>query len=144
MRSPLISRAIKFLFVGAVGFVVDLSTFAFALYTLHGGPFLARGLALPIAITATWLLNRSFTFAERRRTAALPEVGSYIASSLLAATVNYAVYAAFLFSLGSFPAVLFCGICAGVGSGLLVNFFLYSKVVFPSPGRAPRLPPTSA
>ena len=57
---------IRFGMVGAAGFVVDAAMLALATGQLGMDPYRSRALSIAVAMTATWLGNRYFTFAARR------------------------------------------------------------------------------
>lgn len=121
----------RFLLVGTIGFVVDASAFL-ALHALL--PLIpARVSALLIAITATWWLNRRFTFASTtpRRWA---EWARYAAGSALGASVNATVSLGLLWQIPRSEPVL--AVAIGSVAGLAVNFLVAKHVAFRS-GRAP-------
>ena len=77
--------------VGVIGFVVDLGV----LYLV--APFLgwygARVVSFIAAATATWALNRRYTFTARRSGSSLVrEYAHYLLTMLAGAMVNYTVY----------------------------------------------------
>lgn len=51
----------RFAVVGSLGFVVDAGV-VYLLVPRLMGPLPAQGIAFFLALTATWLLNRTFTF----------------------------------------------------------------------------------
>jgi putative flippase GtrA len=122
----------SFCVVGTVGFVVDLGT----LYAVspwlgwHGG----RAVSFLAAASATWWLNRRFTFGgavlqEQERMGAAREYLRYLASMLGGALVNYGAYAVVLRYMDSDLAPL-CGVAAGSIAGLAVNFLSARFFVF--------------
>lgn len=59
-------QLLRFLLVGAVGFVVDAATLLLFTRGLGLSPFWTRIPSLLVAITVTWWLHRHFTFAWAR------------------------------------------------------------------------------
>ena len=53
----------------------------------------ARAVSIPVAVLATWLLNRGFTF-RHQASPALPSLARYAAVSAAGASVNFVVYTA--------------------------------------------------
>src|SRR3989304_3946338 len=58
------AQLVQFLFVGMTGMFVDLITFALLLHVLH--PYLGRALAIWVAMTWNYWLNRKLTFSRAR------------------------------------------------------------------------------
>lgn len=84
---------LRFGMVGCVGFAVDAGVLQLLL--LAGwGPVGARAVAIPVAVFATWVLNRSFTFPEAQSGPALASFLRYAGVSAAGAGVNFVVYAA--------------------------------------------------
>lgn len=135
MAFGLLQRFSRFLGIGAVGFVVDLSVFTLAIEGLKLAPIAARLVAFVSAATLTWALNRRFTFADRASDRRTSELGRYALSSVVAGAVNLTVYSAILFVFGTARPIPYLALAAGVGAGLLINFGLYDRLVFRHPTR---------
>jgi putative flippase GtrA len=114
---------------GTFGFVVDTAV----LYLLRGylGPFYARIFSFLTAVFATWLMNRSITFRERRSgLSAQREFAIYLILMLAGGSINYGIYAWLIVSYQlvlQFPII---GVAVGSIAGLAVNlassrFLLY-------------------
>lgn len=124
-------RFLLFAFAGGLAFVVD----AGVLHLLVGvglNPYAGRVLSFLCAVTATWWLNRTLTFSMPRHVPAslLREWGHYLVTQLGGFAVNYAVFAALVWTsalVRQWPVV---GVAAGSVGGLLVNFALASRYVF--------------
>jgi putative flippase GtrA len=87
---------LRFGMVGVIGFAVDAGVLALLL--LAGwDPVAARAVAIPVAVFATWALNRSFTFPEAQQGPALASLVRYAGVSATGAAVNFAVYTALVF-----------------------------------------------
>jgi len=84
------SRLIKFAFVGGIGFIVD----ALALHLLVNqfGLIGARVISFLVAVTVTWLLNRSITFSPSHRTKR-KEWLVYTLANSFGALINFGCYA---------------------------------------------------
>ena len=68
-RIEILPRPIRFLGVGGIGLLTDLSVFtAIPMHTAH--PIAARCVSLAIATLVTWRLNRALTFDAERAAAA--------------------------------------------------------------------------
>jgi putative flippase GtrA len=116
------SRFLRFGLVGAVGFVVDAGVLQ-ALVSLAGwGPIAARLVAVPTAVFATWLLNRTITFPESHSGPALRSLWRYAVVSAAGAGVNFCVYSALVFALQAMAAVPLVPLAIGSIVALVVNY----------------------
>lgn len=127
-----IGQVRRFGTVGALGFLVDAGLLV-ALISLGSDPYLARAVSFPVAVTVTWYLNRTWTFAAqppslgRRR-----QYARYFAVQTVGGLSNYACYAAVLiFVQESAPGALFA-LAVGAVAGLIVNFLGARVFVFTS------------
>lgn len=121
------SRLVRFGIVGATGFVVDAAVLELLMRTTPLGPFLSRAIAIAVAIAATWLLNRNFTFGASRHSV-VGEGVRYGSVGLTSAVLNYLVYSALLVvfpALSPLEALVLSSIAATAFS-----FFAYSRFVF--------------
>jgi putative flippase GtrA len=121
------SRVIRFGIVGATGFVVDAAVLELLMRTTPLGPFLSRAIAIAVAITATWLLNRNFTFGASRHSV-LGEGVRYGSVGLTAAVLNYLVYSALLVVFPALSPLEALVLASIVATGF--SFFAYSRFVF--------------
>ncbi len=127
------SRFLRFGIVGAGGFVVD-SSVLFLMHRIIGlDPYSARAISIFVAMNFTWMGNRQLTFREHRARepgAMLQEWARFIATNLLGALVNYAVYAAVVRFAPPPLDNLYLALAMGVGAGLVFNFTLSKRLVF--------------
>lgn len=116
------SQFLRFGLVGVVGFVVDAGVLQ-ALVTLAGwGPIAARLVAVPTAVFATWLLNRTITFPESHGGPALRSLVRYAAVSAAGAGVNFCVYSALVVSSASMAALPILPLAIASIVALVVNY----------------------
>lgn len=119
---------LSFAVVGAAGFVVDVAVLYLMAPVL--GWYGARVLSFLAAATATWALNRRYTFAARRSGGCvLREYLGYLVTMLGGAVVNYGAYVLVLhWATGAWaPAA---GVALGSCAGLVVNFLSARYLVF--------------
>ena len=114
--------------VGVAGFAVDVGVLYLAAPWL--GWYAARVLSFVAAATATWALNRRYTFTARHSDTSLGrEYLRYLLTMLGGALVNYAVYVATLHTVdGRWAPAL--GVALGSCLGLVVNFLSARHLVF--------------
>jgi HAD superfamily hydrolase (TIGR01484 family) len=136
LRSLLQGQFLRFAVAGVVGLGVDLIVLHVLAPWLgwHG----ARVVSFLAAASATWWLNRRFTFARRARAHATArsigrEYARYIVSMLGGAAINYAIYALTLHVVdGVFAPSL--GVALGSLGGMFANFAAARFFVFGATG----------
>lgn len=120
---------LRFSLVGVVGFIVDAGLLHLLIDTL--GPYIARLLSFAVAVITTWILNRTFTFAERQSGLSLPqELGRYFSAMIVGGSVNYALYAALVYFIEAVAQQPILGVIAGTLAGLTINFTLSKRWIF--------------
>jgi putative flippase GtrA len=116
------SRFLRFTLVGAVGFVVDAGVLQALTSLAAWGPVQARAVALPTAIFATWLLNRTITFPESHGGPVLASLMRYAAVSAVGATVNFVVYSVLVFASQAMAALPIVPLSIASVIALAVNY----------------------
>ena len=121
-----VPRPVRFLFVGGLGLLVDLSIFTLiAWYGVH--PLVARLGSLAAATIVTWRLNRAFTFDRSGRDQG-EEAMRYVAVVMFAQAASYAVFAMLVLSVaGRLPQA---AVIAGAAVGALVSYAGYRLFAF--------------
>jgi len=120
---------LSFAVVGAIGFVVDVAVLYLVAPLL--GWYGARVLSFLAAATATWALNRRYTF-RRSEASVLREYLGYLVTMLGGAVVNYGAYVLVL-HWATGPWVPAAGVALGSCAGLVVNFLSARYLVFKPP-----------
>jgi putative flippase GtrA len=118
----------QFGLVGLTGMVVDVLCFLALtpIFTLG----LARALAIAVAMTWNFLLNRRFTFMDARREPFWKQYVLFCASCLVGALVNWAVSMVLCQGSPWFAAHPVAAALAGVVAGFFLNFILSRRFVF--------------
>lgn len=122
------ARPLKFAFVGSTGFVVDLV--CFSLLALAAPLRIARALAIWLAMTWNFWLNRRLTFAYARDQPALPQYVLYCLSCLTGAAVNWSTFVALTYTVDHFARWPLLAAVCGVLAGTVFNYVLSARVVF--------------
>jgi putative flippase GtrA len=136
----ILQQAVRFAAVGVLGFLVDAGVLSVARSLLGLDLYSSRALSYLAAVTATWALNRAFTFKEHASAAKLREWARFCAANTGGGAVNLGVYALLVNYVPLVHEVPVLGVAAGSLSGLLVNFTLSRIYVF----RAHRVRPASS
>jgi putative flippase GtrA len=108
---------LRFGVVGAIGFLVDAGVLQL-LIALGCGPVASRAVSIPVAVLATWLLNRTFTFAAAQAGPAWTSFMRYCGVSALGAGVNFALYT--LLVIASMQPIF--ALAAGSIAAMFVNY----------------------
>jgi len=134
-RAALVRQIPSFAAIGSLGFCVDAGLTIVIAAGLGVSPLLARVPAVVVATIATFLLNRTFTFAARGFW--LHEFGRYALVAASGQAVNYAVYALVLttierLGLGLAPALIAFAIACGAGVAMFLTFLGFRFFAFRS------------
>jgi putative flippase GtrA len=122
-------KLLRFAIAGGIGFCVDAGLLALLLHTTPLGPFIARLIAIAIAMAVTWIFNRRFTFDKSRHSLAV-EGFRYGSVGITSAIVNYGIYAALLLAIPSLQPL--AAMVFATAASMLFSFFGYSRFVFRS------------
>lgn len=126
---------IRFSIVGTIGFLVDLTLLYLLIYLAGLGPYVGRVGSFLGAATATWFLNRVFTFRNAAPEAHGRQWLRFVAVNSVGAVANYGTYVLVL-AIGTASAVLpGIGVAAGSIAGLTFNYTLSRHFVFGSKAR---------
>lgn len=121
---------VRFAIVGGLGFFIDVGVLLFLMHLFGVGPYRGRVVSYLCAATATWWMNRHFTFSRRPDAHRGKEWLMFVVCSSLAGVLNYAAYALFVFLFGQSPWSAIIGVGLGACAGLLVNYTLSRRLVF--------------
>ena len=127
-------QILRYGIVGGLGFVVDAGLL-YALATGGANLYVARTASFAVALTVTWVLNRTWTFEQRGRAGVGRSYLGYAAVQLLGALANFLIYAGVLSVLSPTPGNAVLALACGSAFGLVVNF-MGARFVF-SPRTTP-------
>lgn len=132
--SDLLRELHKFGWIGGVGFLVDAALLTALAHGLGWSPYTSRLVSFCFAVTATWLLNRTFVFRARRPgQGKIGEFSRYVLVQSTGALVNLCVYAAFIELVPSSRQFLLIPLAAGSAVALFFNFFAARLWVYARP-----------
>jgi putative flippase GtrA len=131
-RQVMLMKATSFALVGVVNTAIDLAVFVFAYNVLHLSLIPANVMAWFVAVTFSYALNSTFTFAaESGRQLRWRDYGTFVASGVVGVVANTATLV-----LVSYVAPVWVAKALAIGVSFLVNFTMSHFVVF----RKKRLP----
>jgi len=117
-----------FALVGIAGFIVDASLLTLAL-SLGADFYSGRLCSFFCAVTATWYMNRVYTFASRDPRL-LREWGRFVSANAVGGLINYATYALLVTTVGLFASYPVTAVGVGSVAGLMWNFLVSHHLVF--------------
>ncbi len=131
----LLGEMFRFGLVGVAGFVVDAGVLQ-GLLALGAGPYEGRLVSYVAAASATFLLNRAFTFRDRPKSATpMRQWVLFLALNLVGFACNYGTYAALVAWVPLVAAWPVLGVAAGSLAGMVGNFLLSRRFVFGATAR---------
>lgn len=140
-RMHLAAEFLRFGVVGVAGFVVDAGVLTLAL-TAGLGPYGGRVLSYLAAASATFALNRAWTFRGRENNARpMRQWALFLLVNLAGFACNYGAYAALVATVPVVAAWPQIGVAAGALAGMVGNFLLSRRFVFGSSAPAPMRQP---
>lgn len=134
----LLAQFTRFGVVGLLGLVLDVAIFNALRLTvlspeeLHEGPVVAKVISTTVAIAATWIGNRYWTFRQSRRTAAVREGLEFLLVSIGGMLIALSCLWVSHYALG-FTSLLADNIATnvvGLAFGTAFRFSLYKWWVF--------------
>lgn len=106
----------RFAIVGGLGLLVDLG-FTVLLINTGIDAFIARVIAIALAMLTTWRLNRALTFGASK-TSQTSEGARYFLVAIVVAGINYAIYAGLLLTLPELSPGFAVIIAVAIATGL--------------------------
>ncbi|WP_431321106.1 GtrA family protein [Rhizobium sp. YTU87027] len=120
-------KLLRFGIAGGLGFLIDAGVLALLLRITPLGPFLARLIAIALAMATTWIFNRTFTFDRSEHSLAV-EGFRYGSVGVTVALVNYGLYSAVLLTLPDVQPI--AAMVLATAASIVLSFFGYSRFVF--------------
>jgi len=131
LRSPpIVSRVtsrisadfLRFGMVGVAGFTVDYAVLHSVVAFAGLNPYAARFISFPVAVLATWVLNRTFTFRQPSAHGPVKQALYYAGVQFGGGVANIAVYAAALALAPVLKHYLPIALAFGSAAGLCVTY----------------------
>jgi putative flippase GtrA len=139
---PLGGHFMRFCCVGLLGFLVDFAVLKAVLEaaTLMGvdvasllAKVAARLVSFSVAVVATWLVNRTWTFAGHAKgpgSSLLAEFGGYLTVQSVGFAANLVAYTAVLAGISAHSGHLLPAMIAGTAAGMMINYLGAKHFVF--------------
>lgn len=115
---------------GIVGYLVDVSLTS--LFEPIVGVYFARIPAFISAATATWVINRSFTFSARKphHKSLKSEYLHYLSLMVGGALVNYMVYVVTVTYLRGSSFDIYIAVALGSLAGMMLNYLTSRRYIY--------------
>ena len=121
------SRILRFVVVGGIGFVADGAILALLLAATPLGPFGARLVSIAFGLAVTWLCNRTLTFQPSSR-GMLREGARYGGVGITTSVFNYLVYSVLLLAVPWMPPLV--ALVLASLAAMALSYLGYSRLVF--------------
>ena len=121
------SRILRFVVVGGIGFVADGAILALLLEGTPLGPFGARLVSIAFGLAVTWLCNRTLTFQPSSR-GMLREGARYGGVGITISVFNYLVYSVLLLAVPWMPPLV--ALVLASLAAMALSYLGYSRLVF--------------
>jgi putative flippase GtrA len=131
----MLPELLRFGVVGTFGFLVDAGVLTAAI-ALGAGPWFGRVLSYLAAASATYALNRAWTFRHRAGRGGARQWSLFLLLNLGGFAANYGTYAAMVAGSDLVARHPVLGVAAGSIAGFGVNFALSRRFVFAAPRQA--------
>jgi putative flippase GtrA len=135
-KSAIVQRIIAFAIVGSIGFVIDGGILTLAIEIFKLNPYLGRAISFPIAVTATWYLNRRWTFAANASARKNTEYTRYFIIQVTGAAINLGIYFLLItivpwFALHPIVPLAIAALVAMIFNFLGAQLYVFTKTVKP-------------
>lgn len=104
-----VKRFVKFATVGAAGAVTHFTIFNVLLQLLRFSTYISNTFGFCAAVAQNFVLNRTWTFREKRGQAASSQLAQFVVVSVLGLAINMAVLAGVRYAFSPLWAQLFPG-----------------------------------
>jgi putative flippase GtrA len=123
------TRILSFSAIGGIGFAVDAGILQ-TLFSFGIQPLMARGVSFPVAVTATWLLNKRYTFRDRPHSGPHSRYFLYVSGQIAGALVNVCAFVLAIRHWPTLSARPVIPLMVGSALGLIFNYTWANMLVF--------------
>jgi len=126
-------RFVKFIVVGAAGFVVDTGTLSALVFLTSVSRAFAKGAGFCAAVACTFLMNRWWAYRDSRSKRVFTQVLQFLVISLVGLAINLLVFGLVdhaLLMRTSSTVALYASQAAAVGTALIWNFVANRLITF--------------
>jgi dolichol-phosphate mannosyltransferase len=131
-----LSHFSQFCFVGCTGLVVDLSIYTVLLWLTTGYPaglYISRAMAIAVAMTWNFWLNRRFTFSYSRHGNVISQYMRFATTCSVGAAVSWSISVGLVKIVPFFSQHVLIAAVLGIAGGTFSNFFMSRHWAFAKP-----------
>lgn len=133
------SRIIQFCLVGSTGMIVDLITYSILLYSTIAW-ILARAIAIWVAMTWNFWLNRRLTFSYSQKDKIHKQYTRFVVSCGIGGLISWSIAVMLPSQISIFSGHLLLAAIIGIFSGTIFNYILSRYWVFKKLSPMSKLP----
>ena len=126
----MIKQFVSFGFIGTIGFLVDATVLIICNSVFELNLLVSRLISFGIAVTATWYLNRVFTFKEQRRPNLAKEWSQYVMFNGIGALANLAIFMWLVLNYQYFADNPILPLAIASVIAMFINFLASKFIVF--------------
>lgn len=126
----LIREVLRFGGIGIIGFLVDAVVVTTLVGLFGWGPYAARAVSFPPAVTVTWYLNRRYTFPDYAARNTTCDYSKYLTVQTIGAMINVMIFATVIQACGPLAAYPVIALACGSVAAMMFNFFMSRYFVF--------------
>ncbi|MCC4300242.1 GtrA family protein [Aurantimonas coralicida] len=126
-RRALLVQMGRFALVGVAGFAINALIVHLVVPTI--GPIWAQAIAFPVAVTATWWLNRRYTFDPSHK-GWLAEWAQYVGANVLGWLATNLTYLMLIVTMSYLYDRPLIALAVGAAAGMGLNFVASRRLVF--------------
>lgn len=123
-----LAQPVQFVLVGATGMCVDLVVFSLLLRVVS--PSVGRALAIGIAMTWNFWLNRQATFSQARRQSIPVQYALFCLACSLGAIISWSIFSGLHAGIPFFAARPIAAAFVGILASTISNYLLSKYVAF--------------
>lgn len=117
--------------IGTIGFAVDSSVLLFLVHIEEFGITVSRLCSFFLAVLATWILNRYFTFSDSQvNIKKSKEYFQYLSIQIIGAMINFSIFFILIYSFEFFKNMLILPLAIGAFFSLIFNYLVIKKRIY--------------
>lgn len=117
--------------VGTIGFIVDASVLLYLVHIENFSIVFARIISFIVAVFATWILNRYFTFSKsEKKDTKSKEYIKYLSIQTAGAGINFLVFFGLIYIFEALKDILIIPLAIASIAAMFFNFFFIKNKIY--------------
>lgn len=122
-------KLFRYVMVGGIGFFVDSGLLTLLLQRGYS-VVVSRGFSFTLAVSITWLINRSWTFHSNELMSTHKEYAYYFGFQILGALINLSIFFGLIDLYPNLKRVPVVPLALGASISLAFNYLISKKMIF--------------